>query len=304
MEKMNVTILGCGSALPTKQNFPSAQLLKMHEQLYLLDCGEGAQIRMQQMGITTTRLNHIFISHLHGDHCFGLIGLLSSLNLHHRTNDLYIHAAPELEKLLRPQIDFFCVDADYKIVFEPLNPRKNEVIFESKHLQVSTIPLKHRVPSCGFLFREKQRERHIKREMIDFYQVPVRDIARIKKGEDFLTADGNVIANHLLTTNPTPAKSYAYCSDTAYCEKIVPIIEDIDCLYHEATFAESEMARAKETTHSTAGQAATIAKLGGVKQLVLGHFSSRYTDHQIILNEAKQIFPNTILAEDRKKIYF
>ncbi|MDR1698243.1 MAG: ribonuclease Z [Prevotellaceae bacterium] len=304
MEKMNVTILGCGSALPTKQNFPSCQLLKMHERLYMLDCGEGAQIRMQQMGIKTARLDHIFISHLHGDHCFGLIGLLSSLNLLHRTNDLHIHALPELEIILKPQLDFFCSGFDYKIIFNNINPKKNELIFENKSLQVTTIPLKHRVPSCGFLFREKERERHIKRDMIDFYQVPVRDIARIKKGEDFRAADGNVIANHLLTNDSTPAKSYAYCSDTAYYEKIIPIIENVDCLYHEATFAESESARAKETTHSTARQAATIAKLASVKQLILGHFSSRYTDHQIILNEAQSVFPNAILAEDRKKIYF
>jgi len=279
-------------------------LLKMHERLYMLDCGEGAQIRMQQMGIKTTRLDHIFISHLHGDHCFGLIGLLSTLNLLHRRADLHIYALAGLEKILRPQLDFFCADFDYKIIFNAINPRKNELIFDNKSLQVTTIPLKHRVPSCGFLFREKEKDRHIRRDMIDFYQIPVKEISRIKKGGDFTTPEGNVIANRLLTTDPTPAKSYAYCSDTMYDEKIIPIIENVDCLYHEATFAEADAARAKETTHSTARQAAAIAKLANVKQLILGHFSSRYNNHKILLEEAQSIFPNAILAEDRKKIYF
>lgn len=293
-----VTILGCGSALPTRINYPSSQLLELRNKQFLIDCGEGCQIRMRQYAVKTNRLNHIFISHLHGDHCFGLIGLLSSFGMLDRTADMHIHAHPDLEKILRAQLDYFCEGMPYKVFFEPINPSRHELVYEDRSVEVYSIPLKHRVPCCGYLFAEKERERHIIREMIDAYQVPVREIARIKQGADFVTEDGRVISNERLTTPASPAIRYAYCSDTAYSEKIIPWIEGVDCLYHEATFDSSLLPRAKETMHSTALQAAEIARMARVRQLIIGHFSARYTNQQLLLDEARSVFEATTLAKD------
>lgn len=293
-----VTILGCGSALPTRINYPSSQLLELRDKQFLIDCGEGCQIRMRQYAVKTNRLNHIFISHLHGDHCFGLIGLLSSFGMLDRTTDMHIHAHPDLEKILRAQLDYFCEGMPYKVFFEPINPSRHELVYEDRSVEVYSIPLKHRVPCCGYLFAEKERERHIIREMIDAYQVPVREIARIKQGADFVTEDGRVISNERLTTPASPAIRYAYCSDTAYSEKIIPWIEGVDCLYHEATFDSSLLPRAKETMHSTALQAAEIARMARVRQLIIGHFSARYTNQQLLLDEARSVFEATTLAKD------
>lgn len=293
-----VTILGCGSALPTRINYPSSQLLELRDKQFLIDCGEGCQIRMRQYAVKTNRLNHIFISHLHGDHCFGLIGLLSSFGMLDRTADMHIHAHPDLEKILRAQLDYFCEGMPYKVFFEPINPSRHELVYEDRSVEVYSIPLKHRVPCCGYLFAEKERERHIIREMIDAYQVPVREIARIKQGADFVTEDGRVISNERLTTPASPAIRYAYCSDTAYSEKIIPWIEGVDCLYHEATFDSSLLPRAKETMHSTALQAAEIARMASVRQLIIGHFSARYTNQQLLLDEARSVFEATTLAKD------
>ena len=293
-----VTILGCGSALPTRINYPSSQLLELRDKQFLIDCGEGCQIRMRQYAVKTNRLNHIFISHLHGDHCFGLIGLLSSFGMLDRTADMHIHAHPDLEKILRAQLDYFCEGMPYKVFFEPINPSRHELVYEDRSVEVYSIPLKHRVPCCGYLFAEKERERHIIREMIDAYQVPVREIARIKQGADFVTEDGRVISNERLTTPASPAIRYAYCSDTAYSEKIIPWIEGVDCLYHEATFDTSLLPRAKETMHSTALQAAEIARMASVRQLIIGHFSARYTNQQLLLDEARSVFEATTLAKD------
>ncbi|MBO8460044.1 MAG: ribonuclease Z [Bacteroidetes bacterium] len=293
-----VTILGCGSALPTRINYPSSQLLELRDKQFLIDCGEGCQIRMRQYAVKTNRLNHIFISHLHGDHCFGLIGLLSSFGMLDRTADMHIHAHPDLEKILRAQLDYFCEGMSYKVFFEPINPSRHELVYEDRSVEVYSIPLKHRVPCCGYLFAEKERERHIIREMIDAYQVPVREIARIKQGADFVTEDGRVISNERLTTPASPAIRYVYCSDTAYSEKIIPWIEGVDCLYHEATFDSSLLPRAKETMHSTALQAAEIARMARVRQLIIGHFSARYTNQQLLLDEARSVFEATTLAKD------
>lgn len=293
-----VTILGCGSALPTRINYPSSQLRELRDKQFLIDCGEGCQIRMRQYAVKTNRLNHIFISHLHGDHCFGLIGLLSSFGMLDRTADMHIHAHPDLEKILRAQLDYFCEGMPYKVFFEPINPSRHELVYEDRSVEVYSIPLKHRVPCCGYLFAEKERERHIIREMIDAYQVPVREIARIKQGADFVTEDGRVISNERLTTPASPAIRYAYCSDTAYSEKIIPWIEGVDCLYHEATFDSSLLPRAKETMHSTALQAAEIARMARVRQLIIGHFSARYTNQQLLLDEARSVFEATTLAKD------
>ena len=293
-----VTILGCGSALPTREHFPSAQILELRDKQFMIDCGEGAQIRLRQYGVKTNRLNHIFISHLHGDHWFGLIGMLSSFGMLKRTADLHIHAHPDLEKMLKPMLDYCCADMPYRICFEPINPNAHQLIYEDRSTLVYSLPLKHRVPCCGFLFQEKERERHILREMIDAYEIPLHQIAKIKQGADYTLPDGRIIENSRLTTPPTPAVSYAYCSDTAYSEKLIPWLEGVDCLYHEATYDDSMLPRSKETMHSTARQAADIAKKAQVGQLIIGHYSARHSDKTVLLKEAQEVFANTVLAKD------
>ena len=297
-------IIGSGSALPTKNNFPSSQMLELRNKQFMIDCGEGTQIRLRQMGLKTNRLGHIFISHLHGDHVFGLMGLITTFGMLNRTADLTIHAHPDQEALLIPHLRYFADGCPFQIIFQPFNPAASEIIYEDRSVQVSTIPLKHRVPSCGFLFEEKTGDRHIKRDMIDFYQIPTWKILKIKQGEDFVTEEGETIPNEVFTTPPTPPIRYAYCSDTAYSEKIIPIIEGVDCLYHEATFAEDEALRARQTMHSTARQAAEIARKAQVKKLIIGHFSARYANKTVLLNQAKEIFENTFLAEDMKTFEF
>ncbi len=298
MSDKRLTIIGCGSAMPTRKHSPSGQLLEIGQKQFLIDCGEGVQLTLRRKSIPISRLDNIFISHLHGDHCFGLIGLLSSLGMMGRTRDMHIHAQPDLEKLLRPLLDYFCDGLSYQVFVHAIHPRKNEVIYEDRSLTVSTIPLKHGVPSCGFLFAEKQRERHIRGEMIERYGIPLSAIPAIKQGADYTTDDGTVLPNERLTLPPTAPYRYAYCSDTAYTEKIVPIIEGVDCLFHEATYLSDMADRAVQTQHSTAQQAATIAKLANVKRLIIGHYSARYDDTAPLLNEARAIFPNTIAAEE------
>ena len=291
-------ILGSGSALPTKSNFPTSQIFELRDKQYMIDCGEGTQIRMRQMGLKINRLGHIFISHLHGDHCFGLIGLISSFGMLNRTAELYVHGPIGITKLFETQLAFFCENLPFEVIFEEFDTRKHNLIFEDRSVAVYSVPLKHRVPCSGFLFNEKARDRHINRAMIDFYQVPVAQLNLIKRGADYVTPDGDVILNERLTTAPDKTVSYAYCSDTAYHEKIIPLIQGVDLLYHEATFAESEKVRAKTTMHSTAIQAATIARKAQVRKLLIGHFSARYPDQQLLLDEAKSVYSNTLLAQD------
>lgn len=298
MERFDINILGCGSATPTLQHNPSSQVLNIREKLYMIDCGEGTQLQFRHNRLRFGRLNHIFISHLHGDHCFGLIGLLSTLALLGRNGDISIYAIADLEEILRPQINYFCRDTPFEIKIIPFDPTKSELIYEDRSVSVKTIPLKHRVPCAGFLFEEKQKEAHLIPDMIKFYNIPVKELSKIKKGADFVTEEGVIVTNSRLTRPAEKARSYAYCSDTAYSESIVPIIEGVDLLYHEATFTEDAAARARETGHSTAKQAAGIAKMANVKKLMLGHFSARYTDNRILKNEAKEIFENTILANE------
>lgn len=298
MNKFELTILGCGSALPTMHHLPTSQVLNVREKLFMIDCGEGTQLQFRRARLGFNKLNRIFISHLHGDHCFGLIGLISTLGLLGRTGDLYIHATAELEPILKTELDFFCKELSFEVKFVPFDPKHSAIIYQDRSVTVTTIPLKHRMPCAGFLFEEAQSERPLDGEAIKFFGVPVKDLARIKKGEDFVREDGVVIPNGRLTKNPTPSRKYAYCSDTAYNEELIPIIKGVDLLYHESTFLESEKARAKVTMHSTAMEAATIAKLAEVKKLMLGHYSSRYTDNASFLEEASLIFPNVILANE------
>lgn len=298
MNKFEINILGCGSATPTLQHHPSAQVVNIREKLFMVDCGEGTQLQFRKNRLRFSRLNRIFISHLHGDHCFGLIGLISTIALLGRIGDIVIHAHVDLEGLLKPQLDYFCRENPYDIRFQPFSPAVSEVIYEDRSVKVSTIPLRHRIPCAGFLFQEQPGEAHLISDMIEYYNIPIKERVNIKNGADYVTPEGIVVPNHKLTRPATPPRSYAYCSDTAYSEKIIPIIEGVDLLYHEATFCEDDASKAKETFHSTALQAARIARLANVKELMLGHFSARYADNTILLNEAKAIFPDTILSNE------
>lgn len=298
MEKFELHILGCGSALPTTRHFATSQVVNLRDKLFMIDCGEGAQMQLRKSRLKFSRLNHIFISHLHGDHCFGLMGLISTFRLLGRTAELHIHSPKGLEELLTPMLNFFCHTLAYKVIFHEFDTRQTSVVYEDRSMTVTTIPLQHRIPCCGFLFAEKARPNHIIRDMVDFYKVPVYELNRIKNGSDYVTPEGEVIANTRLTRPSDPPRKYAYCSDTIFRPEIVKQLSGVDLLFHEATFAESELARAKETYHTTAAQAARIALEAGVRQLVIGHFSARYEDESILLKEASAVFPNTILAKE------
>ena len=298
MEKFELHILGCGSALPTTRHFATSQVVNLRDKLFMIDCGEGAQMQLRKSRLKFSRLNHIFISHLHGDHCFGLMGLISTFGLLGRTAELHIHSPKGLEELLTPMLNFFCHTLAYKVIFHEFDTRQTSVVSEDRSMTVTTIPLQHRIPCCGFLFAEKARPNHIIRDMVDFYKVPVYELNRIKNGSDYVTPEGEVIANTRLTRPSDPPRKYAYCSDTIFRPEIVEQLSGVDLLFHEATFAESELARAKETYHTTAAQAARIALEAGVRQLVIGHFSARYEDESILLKEASAVFPNTILAKE------
>lgn len=298
MEPFEIHILGCGSALPTTRHNASSQVVRIGNKQFMIDCGEGTQLQLRRGHIHFSFINHIFISHLHGDHCFGLIGLISTFGLLGRTAPLHIYADYMLEKLLKPHLDFFCKGMNYPIFFHNIDASKNAVIFEDNTITVETLPQKHRVPCCGFLFKEKPKKRHLIGDAANFYDIPAYMRASIKDGADFITATGEIIPNSKLTKEPDPSRSYAYCSDTLPCPENNAIIKNVDLLYHEATFAESEKGRAVTTFHSTAQQAASIAKEAEVKRLVIGHFSSRYDDCDMLIKEAKEIFPNSVNAEE------
>lgn len=298
MAEFNINILGCGSALPTTRHLATSQIVDLRDKLYMIDCGEGTQVQMRRMRVRFARLAHIFISHLHGDHCFGLPGLISTLGMLGRTGELVVHGPKEVETYLRPVMDLFCRGMEFEVRFNPVDTRSHSLVMEDRSLSVYSIPLKHRIPTCGYLFAEKPKEAHIIREMTDFYQVPVRCMKDIKQGQDYVTPEGEVVPNSRLTRPAAPPKRYAFCSDTAYNRSIIPIIEGADLLYHEATFAECDLARAKETFHSTARQAAEIARDAHVKRLVIGHYSARYEDLSELHREAEAVFPGTILGNE------
>lgn len=297
MEKFDVHILGCGSALPTLRHQPSSQLVNIREKLFMIDCGEGAQLQMRRAKQKFSRLNHIFISHLHGDHMFGLIGLLSSLSLAGRTSTMHIYAHEMLEKLMNPWLDFFCKGKTYEIVFHAL-PTSDEpqLIFEDKSLTVTTLPLRHRISSCGFIFKEKPSLPHIKRDMIDFLKIPYYAINSIKEGGGWTSDDGIFYPHEQLVSPADKPRSYAYCSDTCYIPELAKWLTGVDILYHEATFGKEFIGRAKETLHSTAHDAAKVAEAAHVKRLIIGHYSSRYETEQPLLDEAREIFSATQLA--------
>jgi len=298
----SLTILGSSSALPTSVRYLTAHLLNVDERFFMIDCGEGSQLQLRKYKAKLGKLDHIFITHLHGDHVFGLPGLLSTFNLLGRKTDLHIHAHSKLEKILKSFLQHFVPQFEYRIIYHPLDSASYQLIYEDDKMTVHSFPLIHRIETCGFIFREKPKPRNIKKEYIDYYKIPIREIAGIKMGNDFITDEGLIVPNDKLTFAPQTARSYAFCSDTAYNEAMIPYIADVDLLYHEATFSDEDKDRALETKHSTASEAATIALKANVKQLVIGHFSARYKDITPLLDQARGIFPNTLAAEEGLKI--
>lgn len=298
MEKFEVTVLGCGSALPTLRHYPSSQMVNIREKLFMVDCGEGAQLQLRRSRLRFNKLQAVFISHLHGDHCFGLIGMLSTFALLGRTADLHIYAYKELEPFLTSQMDYFCKGCSYKVVFHAVDTTKFQAVYDDRSVTVYSIPLRHRVPCCGYLFEEKPTLPHIKRDMLDFYCIPTYAINNIKAGQDWTTADGEVIPNSRLTYPSDAPRKYAYCSDTLYFPEISEFVKGVDLLYHEATYASEYEDKAIQRFHSTARQAAMVARDAKAKKLMLGHYSARYENEKPLLLEAQEVFPNTILAEE------
>lgn len=298
METFRVNILGCGSALPTTRHLPTCQVVDCRGKLFMIDCGEGAQLQMRRAGLSFSKLGHIFISHMHGDHCFGLIGLLSTLGLLGRTAKMHVYADKGLEPILFQQLSVFCRDLGYEVVFHAIDTTKNAVIYEDRSLTVETLPLEHRLPCAGFIFREKPSLPHIRREMIDCYEVPVSQIQNIKNGQDFTTPDGTVIPNERFVYPAEKPRSYAYASDTKHNMLIAKAVEGVNTLYHEATYGEDNLLMAEKYCHSTARQAALTAKEARVGKLLLGHYSSRYTDERVLLKEAKAMFKETYLTKE------
>lgn len=298
MSKFTVLILGSASASPTLKRNPTAQLVNINEQYFLIDCGEGTQLRLRENKIKFQRIHHIFISHLHGDHYFGLMGLLQSMHLLGRTAELNIYGHAALKEIIDLQLKSGNSYLSYPLVFNELNKESSEIILDNSKIEVSTVILNHRIPCSGFIFKEKSKPRKINPAAIQKYKIPRYAITALKSGADYTKENGDIIKNELLTSHPLPSFSYAFCSDTRFSEKIIPQIKGVNLLYHEATFTDEHLDRAKKTYHSTAKQAALIALKAKVNQLIIGHFSNRYLVLDELLNEAKSVFENTELAEE------
>lgn len=298
MEPFKVHILGCGSALPTLQHNASSQIVELREKLFMIDCGEGTQIQLRRSRIHFSKIIAVFISHLHGDHCFGLPGMISTFGMTGRTAPLHVYAPAAFEPILDQTLSFFCQGLEFKVVFHAVDTTQNKVVYEDRSLTVETIPLQHRIDCCGYLFREKPILPHIRRDMIDFYKIPISQINNIKAGADWVTAEGEVIANSRLTTPAEPARSYAYCSDTRYIKTLYELVKGVSTLYHESTYSAEDAERARLYWHSTSQDAAKVARDASVGKLLLGHFSARYNNESQLLEEAKEIFPNSYLTRE------
>ena len=298
MEPFKIHIIGCGSALPTGKHTVSSQVVEIRNKMFLVDCGEGTQAQLRRSHIRFSKISHIFISHLHGDHCLGLVGMLSSFGMLGRTAPIHIFAPAALEKVLQLQIDTFCHGLDFPLVFHATETTQNKVIYEDHSVEVYSIPLQHRVPCCGFLFREKQGMPHIRRDIEDMYGISVSQINNIKRGLDGVTASGETIDNAQLVYPAEKARSYAYCSDTVYVPTLCGMLEGVDVLYHESTYGKDNEKMACKYMHSTAEQAATVARDAHVGKLLLGHYSARYEDERVLLEEARSVFPNTVLSDE------
>ena len=295
---MKLTILGCYAATPRTLTNPTSQVLEIKNRLFLIDCGEGTQVQLRKNKIKFSKINHIFISHLHGDHLYGLIGTISTFSLLGRTTDLHVYGPKGIKELIVLQLKLTESWTTYSLFFHELESKESEIIFEDSKVIVKTIPLKHRVYTNGFLFQEKPGDRKLNIEAVQQYDIHVAYYQKIKNGGDVTLDNGTVIENAKLSFDPIPSMSYAFCSDTVYNEAIIPIIENVDVLYHESTFLESEAPLAEKTLHSTAKEAARIALQANAKQLVLGHYSTRYDGIERFKEEAETIFPNVLLGDD------
>jgi ribonuclease Z len=297
---MKLTILGCYAATPRTITNPTSQVLEIKNRMFLIDCGEGTQVQLRKNKIKFTKINQVFISHLHGDHFFGLIGLISTFSLLGRTSDLHIYGPKGIKEIILLQLRLSNSWTNYGLYFHELESEESEVVFEDDKVLVTIIPLKHRVYTNGFLFQEKVGERKLNMDAVLNHEIESCYYQKIKNGKDIKLDDGRLIANSVLTFDPIEPKSYAFCSDTVFHEDIIPIIENVDILYHESTFLESEVSLANKTLHSTAKEAARIALKANAKQLILGHYSTRYESIDLFKEEAKTIFPEVLLAEDGK----
>ncbi|GMN11842.1 ribonuclease Z [Croceitalea sp. MTPC9] len=297
---MKLTILGCYSATPRTMTNPTSQVLEIKNHIFLIDCGEGTQVQLRQHKLKFSRIKHIFISHLHGDHFFGLPGLISTFRLLGRESELHIYGPKGIKEAITLFLKLGNSWTNYPLLFHELNSKEPELVFEDEKVKVSTIPLNHRIYTNGFLFEEKLSLRALNVEVVAKHKIDKSQFNSIKKGKDGTSKDGDLIPNKALTFDPPKPKSYAFCSDTAYKEDIIPIIENVDLLYHESTFLETEQHLCAKTKHSTAAEAATIAKKANVKQLLLGHYSTRYKSISLFKEEAEPIFKNVELADDGK----
>ena len=292
-----LTILGCSSAIPTEDRNPTAQLLNVNERFFLIDCGEGTQVQLRKYQLSFQRINHVFISHLHGDHYFGLIGLISSMHLLGRNKDLHIYAHKELKEIIDLQLAASNTELNYPLFFHPIADEDEMILFEDTNIKVSNLILDHSIKCSGFLFEEKRSKRRVIKSEVEKYNVPYDKMESLKDGVDWINASGEVIENSILTSRNSLPKKYAFCSDTRYNEGLVDKIKEVDLLYHETTFMKDLEERAEQTGHSTTSQAASIAKQAKVKNLIIGHFSQRYRNFEDLLVEAKATFPNSSLAE-------
>ena len=293
-----LTILGFNSAIPTVNSSPTAQLLEMEERYFLIDCGEGTQVQLRKAKARFSKINHIFISHLHGDHCFGLPGLIASFRLLGRETPLHVYGPKGIEEMLETIFRITETHRGFEIIYHELQGKTSEKIYEDSRIEVFTVPLNHRIYCNGYLFQEKPKERHLNMAEISKYpEIEKCDYQNLKMGKDFVLQDGYVLKNDILTTEPAKSVSYAFCSDTRYIESIVPLIREVDVLYHEATFLHDLKEMADYTGHTTALEAARIARAANVGKLILGHFSNRYGDLSVFTDEAREIFPNTYLPK-------
>ncbi len=296
---LTLKILGCSSARPTPDRYSTAQVLNVLERFFLIDCGEGAQINMRRYRVNMLQINHIFISHAHGDHFYGLPGVISSMSMQNRTADLHIYCNERLAELLNAIVSIGDSQLGFNIIYHHLTYANGlTLLYEDEKVTVHSFPLRHRVPTCGFLFREKPKLRHLNGVLANELEIPISKRFGIKQGDDYIAPDGTIYKNEQLTTPPDRLCSYAFMSDTMKLTKAVPWIEGVDLLYHEATYGEDNKKRAKDNCHSTAKQAAEIAKAANVGKLIIGHYSNRYKDLQPLLDEAHTVFPETYLAKD------
>lgn len=293
-----LNILGCGSAKPTTRHQPTSQILNVRGKFFMIDCGEGVQTQMQKMGLSMMNIGHIFISHNHGDHVFGLPGLIGTMDLLGRTSELHVHGPLQVGDFIDYLLKTFYTDIGYNVIFHPVDVHQHALVYEDRSITVHSIPLQHRLPTSGYLFREKPGLPHIRREMIDAFNIPISQINNIKAGASWTTQDGTIIPHERLTTPANPPRSYAYCSDTVYLPHLKDVLNGVTLLYHEATYMHERAPRAEQTRHSTALQAAMQARDAKVEQLCIGHFSASLKDENALLREAQSVFPNTILSNE------